>query len=388
MWFFNSPEVVFGDDALSYLDELSGHSAFVVTDANVHRLGFTEMVAAHLRKAGIEVAYFAEVEPEPSLETVFRGAEAIRAFGPDWIIGLGGGSAMDAAKAMWVLYERPDLTPDSISPLVKLGLGQKARLIAIPTTAGTGSEATWALVLTDTTEGRKLGLGSRETMATLAIVDPVFTANLPPCITADTGMDVLTHAVEGYTSLWHNDFSDGLCLKAVQMAFEYLPRVVADGSDREAREKMANAAAIAGLGFGNSMAALAHAMGHALGAVFHQPHGRSVGLFLPYTVEFVANGGASRYADIAYTLRLPRSDDEASAARTLADAIRGLMRQIGQPTSVAEMGVARTDFEAALERLCDFAEMDTQIVISARVPTRDELAALYLYAYEGKPVGF
>jgi alcohol dehydrogenase class IV len=346
------------------------------------------MVAAHLRKAGIEVAYFTGVEPEPSLETVSRGAEAIRAFEPDWIVGLGGGSAMDAAKAMWVLYERPDLTPDSISPLVKLGLGQKARLIAIPTTAGTGSEATWALVLTDTTEGRKLGLGSRETMATLAIVDPVFTANLPPCITADTGMDVLTHAVEGYTSLWRNDFSDGLCLKAVQMVFEYLPRVVADGSDREAREKMANAAAIAGLGFGNSMAALAHAMGHALGAVFHQPHGRSVGLFLPYTVEFVANGGASRYADIAYTLRLPRSDDEASAARTLADAIRGLMRQIGQPTSVAEMGVARTDFEAALERLCDFAEMDTQIVISARVPTRDELAALYLYAYEGKPVGF
>ncbi|MCX6029916.1 MAG: iron-containing alcohol dehydrogenase [Chloroflexi bacterium] len=388
MWFFNSPEIVFGEDALSYLDELSGRRAFIVTDPVLHKLGFTETVAAHLHKAGLEVAYFAEVEPEPSLETVYRGTEAIRAFEPDWIVGLGGGSAMDAAKAMWVLYERPDLTADAISPLEKLGVGKKARLIAIPTTSGTGSETTWAIVLTDTTEGRKLGLGSRETLATLAIVDPSLTAALPPRITADTGIDVLVHAVEGYTSQWRNDFSDGLCLKAAQMVFEYLPRAVADGSDREAREKMANAAAIAGLGFGNSMAALAHAMGHALGAVFHQPHGRCVGLLLPYTIEFVTTGGVSRYADIAHFLRLPCDDDETSSAAALAGAIRDLMQQIGQPVSIAEMGVSRADFDAALERLCDFSEMDTQIVMSARIPERDELVKLYRYAYEGRVVEF
>jgi alcohol dehydrogenase class IV len=387
MWFFNSPEIIFGEDALSYLDQIEGGRAFIVTDPVLHKLGFTETIAGHLRAAGLEVASFTEVEPEPSLQTVYRGAELIRAFEPDWIVGLGGGSAMDAAKAMWALYERPDLTADSIMPLVDLGLGKKARLITIPTTSGTGSEATWAFVLTDTAEGRKLGLGSRETMATLAIVDPALTANLPPRITADTGMDVLTHAVEGYTSLWRNDFSDGLCLKASQMVFEYLPRVVADGRDVEAREKMANAAAIAGLGFGNSMAALAHAMGHSLGAVFHQPHGRCVGMYLPYTIEYVANGGGARYADLAHFLRLP-ADDERAAAAALAGAIRDLMKRLGQPASVAEMGVAAADHEAAIEKLCDFAEMDTQIVMSARIPSRQELASLYRYAFEGKNVDF
>jgi alcohol dehydrogenase class IV len=388
MWFFNSPEIVFGEDALSYLDELSGRRAFIVTDPVLHELGFTEKVAAHLRTAGLEVAHFAEVEPEPSLETVYRGAEALRAFEPDWVVGLGGGSAMDAAKAMWVLYERPDLTADAISPLEKLGVGKKARLIAVPTTSGTGSETTWAIVLTDIAEGRKLGLGSRETLATLAVVDPSLTAALPPRITADTGIDALVHAIEGYTSQWRNDFSDGLCLKAAQLVFEYLPRAVTDGSDREAREKLANAAAIAGLGFGNSMAALAHALGHALGAVFHLPHGRCVGLFLPYTIEFVATGGASRYADIAHLLRLACDDGEAASAAALAGAIRDLMRQIGQPVSIAEMGVSRADFDAALERLCDFSEMDTQIVISARIPEREELVKLYQYAYEGRSVEF
>jgi alcohol dehydrogenase class IV len=388
MWFFNSPEIVFGEDALSYLDELSGRRAFIVTDPVLHELGFTEKVAAHLRTAGLEVAHFAEVEPEPSLETVYRGAEALRAFEPDWVVGLGGGSAMDAAKAMWVLYERPDLTADAISPLEKLGVGKKARLIAVPTTSGTGSETTWAIVLTDIAEGRKLSLGSRETLATLAVVDPSLTAALPPRITADTGIDALVHAIEGYTSQWRNDFSDGLCLKAAQLVFEYLPRAVTDGSDREAREKLANAAAIAGLGFGNSMAALAHALGHALGAVFHLPHGRCVGLFLPYTIEFVATGGASRYADIAHLLRLACDDGEAASAAALAGAIRDLMRQIGQPVSIAEMGVSRADFDAALERLCDFSEMDTQIVISARIPEREELVKLYQYAYEGRSVEF
>ena len=383
MWFFNSPEVVFGPGALSYLDELPGRRALIVTDPTLHALGFTERVAGHLRTAGLEVDHFAEVEPEPSLATVYRGAEAIRAFEPDWIVGLGGGSAMDAAKAMWVLYERPDLQVDEISPMVALGLGARARLITIPTTAGTGAEVTWALVLTDTAEGRKLGLGSRETMATLAVVDPELTTRLPARITADTGLDVLVHAVEGYTGTWYNDFSDGLCLKAAQLVFDYLPRAVADGADAEAREKMANAAAIAGLGFGNAMAALAHAMGHALGAVFHQPHGRCVGLYLPYTIEFVVAGGESRYADIAHALRLP-ADDEATGAATLVEAIRGLMRQIDEPTTVAGMGVSPDDHEAAIERLCDLAEGDTQIVISVRIPARDELAALFRYAYDGR----
>lgn len=387
MWFFNSPEVVYGADALDYLDQLVGRRAFIVTDPRLHALGFTERVAQHLRVAGLETVVFPEVEPEPALETVRRGAALMRAYAPDWIVGLGGGSAMDAAKAMWVLYERPDVDPAAINPLDRLGLGAKARLITIPTTAGTGAEATWALVLTDAAEGRKLALGSRENLATLAIVDPALTAKLPPRLTADTGMDVLTHAIEGYTNNLRNDFCDGLCLKAAQMVFDYLPRAVADGSDIEAREKMANAATIAGLGFGNSMAALAHALGHSLGAVFHQPHGRAVGLYLPYTIEFVAHGGASRYADLAHFLRLPHTD-EATAATALAAAVRGLAREIGQPASVAELGISATDHAAALEKLCDFAEMDTQVVMAPRVPDREEIAQLYRYAYAGKNINF
>ncbi|MGC8782121.1 MAG: iron-containing alcohol dehydrogenase [Anaerolineae bacterium] len=383
MWFFNSPEIVYGEGALDYLDELAGRRAFIVTDPHLHALGFTERVAVHLRRAGLEVTHFAEVEPEPSLETVVRGAEAMRAFEPDWIVGLGGGSAMDAAKAMWALYERPDIAPDAISPLVKLGLGARSRLITIPTTAGTGAEVTWALVLSDRAEGRKLGLGSRETLATLAIVDPALTAAMPPRHTADTGLDALTHAIEGYTSTWRNDFSDGLCLKAIQLVFDYLPRAVADGSDLEAREKMAVAATIAGLGFGNSMAGLAHAMGHAFGAVFHRPHGAAVGLYLPYTIEFIAAAGLGRYADIAYSLRLP-ADDGSAAATALVGAIRELMRRIGAATTAAEMGIAADEHEAALERLCDLAEGDTQIVTSPRVPEREELAALFRAAHEGK----
>jgi alcohol dehydrogenase class IV len=387
VWFFNSPEIIFGEDALDYLDNLPGRRAFIVTDPVLHDLGFTELVAKHLREAGMEVGYFAEVESEPSLQTVERGAGAIRQFEPDWIVGLGGGSAMDAAKAMWSRYERPDIPADGIMPLIDLGLGAKARLITIPTTAGTGSEMTWQIVLTDTEAGRKLGLGSRETQARLAIVDPALSTSLPPRITADTGIDALSHAIEAYSSLWHNDFSDGLCLKAAQMVLEYLPRAIADGSDTEAREKMATAAAVAGLGFANSMAALAHAMGHALGAVFHIPHGRCVGVFLPFTIMYVATSGSGRYADIAYFLHLP-CDDEVTAGAALADAIFRLMRQIGQPVTISEMGISSEAYEEAMENLCDLAEQDTQIVMSARIPTREELAELYRCTYEGRSVAF
>ncbi len=388
MWFFNSPEIVYGAGALSYLEELEGRRAFIVTDPTIARLGFPEQVQLRLEKAGIESTVFAEVEPEPSLETVRRGAQAMAAFAPDWIIGLGGGSSMDAAKAMWILYERPDIAPDAISPLERLGLRKKARLICIPTTAGTGSEVTWAIVLTDRAEGRKLGLGTREVVPDLAIVDPEFTMHLPRDITAATGMDVLTHAVEGFSSTWANDFTDGLCLQATRMVFEYLPRATARGAeDLEAREKMANAAAIAGLGFGNSMAALAHAMGHSAGALFHIHHGRVVGLFLPYTIEYTANGDVGRYRDLARVLDLPAAD-ERTAAMSLARAVRDLARRLGEPLSLQEAGVSQQVFEDNLDRLCDFAEADPTIVTARRVPTRDELARLFQYAYRGQPVDF
>jgi alcohol dehydrogenase class IV len=388
MWFFRSPEIVFGEGALDHLAELQGHKALIVTDQNIARLGFVEMVQARLAEAGIESTVFAEVEPEPSLQTVQRAAQEALIYGPDWIVGLGGGSCMDAAKATWFLYERPDLDLGRLTPFETLGLRAKARIVAIPTTSGTGSEATIAAVLTDREEGRKVALASGELVPDIAIVDPIFVMGLPPRITADTGMDVLTHAVEGYTSHWHNDFSDGLCLKAIQLVFEYLPRACGSGAnDPEVREKMHNAAAIAGLGFGNSMCALAHAMGHALGAAFHVPHGRAVGLFLPFTIEFTANWGEGRYGEVARFLGLP-AKDEAQAAASLVAAIQQLSEQIGQPTSVRELGISFESYAEAMAHLTDNTEADTQIVCAARVPDSEELERLFHCAFEGKSVDF
>jgi alcohol dehydrogenase class IV len=387
MWFFTSPQIVFGEGALSYLAQIRGTRALIVTDAQMVRLGFVDLVKEQLAQANIQARVFDEVEPEPTLDTVQRGAARAREYAPDWIIGLGGGSPMDAAKAIWALYERPDLAPDAINPIEYLGLGKRAHLIEISTTSGTGAEVTWATVLSDPKENRKLGLGSRETLATIAIVDPIFAMKMPPRLTADTGLDALTHAIEGYTSNWHNDFSDGMCLKAVDLVFKFLPRAYADGNDAEAREKMHNAAAIAGLGFINSLTALAHAMGHAFGGAFHVPHGRAVSLFLPYTMEFAANGGNARYADIARFIGLDGLGEEQLTRRLIA-AVRDLENGLQSNTNIASLGIAREDFARAIPTLLDHAENDTSITANSRVPERAELEKIFWCAYEGKHVDF
>lgn len=294
---------------------------------------------------------------------------------------------MDAAKAIWVLYERPDLQPGEINPLITLGLRKKARLITIPTTSGTGAEVTWGIVLTDNASRRKLGLGNRENVPDLAIVDPALAAGMPPQLTADTGLDALTHAVEGYTCAWHTDLSDGMCLAAARLVLNYLPRAVVDGSDLEARERLHNAAACAGLGFGNAMASMAHAMGHVLGATFHLPHGRAVALCLPYTIEFSARTDPKRFADLAAFLGVCESDPQA-AAQGFAARIRGLCRQVGAPTSLAEAGVQWEDFEAQFEKLVDDAFNDTQMLTAVRSPSYEELEQLFRCVYEGKRVDY
>ncbi|MCC6190743.1 MAG: iron-containing alcohol dehydrogenase [Anaerolineales bacterium] len=387
MWHFSSPQIVFGPDALTHLAQLAGRQAFVVTDPTLLRLGPVERVQEQLAAASIPAEVFAEVEPDPCLETVRRCAAAMTAAGPDWIIGLGGGSCLDVSKAAWLLYERPDVDPAAINPFDTFGLRRRARLIAIPTTSGTGSEATWAVVLTDCAAGRKLALGARELQPDLAIVDPSLVKSLPAGLTADTGLDALTHAIEGYACTWHNDFADGLCLKAIQLIFEYLPRAYADGADETAREHMHNAATIAGLGFGNSMTALAHAMGHALGAHFHVPHGRAVSLCLPYTMQFAAQPGGSRYHEIARFLHLPAAGEQEGAA-SLISAVRALRASLAEPASIAGFGVGAGDFRAALPALVADAELDTDIVTSARVPTSAELRRLFEYAYAGRDVDF
>ncbi|NLS75669.1 MAG: iron-containing alcohol dehydrogenase [Chloroflexi bacterium] len=387
MWYFVSPKIAFGDGALETLDELKGRRALIVTDTSLVRLGLVGKVAAHLDKAGLSYRIFDAVQPDPDLVTVQAGAQLAQDESPDWIIGLGGGSCLDAAKAIWILYERPDLDPAEINPFIELGLRKKARLITIPTTSGTGAEVTWAIVLTDTQARRKLGLGNRENVADIAIVDPELVAGLPPRLTASTGLDALTHAIEGYTCTWHNDLTDGLCLQAAKLVMRYLPRAVADGADREARERMHNAATMAGLGFGNALASLAHATGHSLGAILHVPHGQAVGLCLPYTIEYIGAEASERFAEMAAFLGVAPLDD-AEAAPKLARRVRELCQTVGAPTSLADLGVVRDRFEGELEALVEGAFSDGTMLTTARSPSYQELELIYRYMYEGKPIDF
>jgi alcohol dehydrogenase class IV len=384
MWFFSSPQIVFGDDALDYIEELRGERAFIVTDRVLAGLGYAEDIRRRFEDAGMETAIFDEVEPEPSLQTVKRGARIMADFEPDWVVGLGGGSCMDGAKAMWALYERPDMEPDEISPLVPLGIRQKARLVTIPTTSGTGSECTWMIVISDADAHRKLVLGSRELIADYALVDPAMVQRMPARLAADTGMDALAQAIESYTSTWRNEFADGLCLQATRMIFSSLRESVA--GDEDARAYMHLASSISGLAMSNAQASTSHALGHPLGAFFKIPHGRAVGMFLPYTMEFSLPVSGERYADLARFVGLPGADG-ADGARCLIDAVRDLMHDIGQPLSAAELGIDREAYMAAIPGMIQSGENDAA-ASSPRVPTVQEFADLFRYAYEGRPVDF
>jgi alcohol dehydrogenase class IV len=389
MWYFRSPEIVFGEDALDHLSTLSGERAFIVTDQVMVDLGFDQLVGQHLQQAGLAYNIFSQVAQEPTLTTILDGVAQLTDSQADWIIGLGGGSVMDAAKAMWVLYENPGFDLTEVHPFAELILRQKARLITIPTTSGTGSECTWAFVLTDPSENRKLGLGTPKILPDIAIVDPIFPQKMPPQLTADTAFDALTQAIEGYTASLHNDFSDGLCLKAIQLLFDHLPQAVADGQNLTAREKVHNAATLAGLGFGNAMAALAHSMGHSFGALFNVPHGRAVGLFLPYSIQYTTCGPApTRYHHISRWLGLP-AQTPTQGSESLVTAIRQLAAQVNQPLTIpATLPLSPADFEAALPQLIFNTEADSVIAMSSRIPTATEIENLFRCAYHGQDVNF
>lgn len=389
MWYFVAPEVVFGQDALSHLAELTARSAFIVTDKNIIALGLVDKVKDQLGLAGTPIAdIFDEVESDPSLQTVRKGAAMIAQCEPDLIVAVGGGSVMDAAKAIRVQYERPDLSCEEINPFMgDMGLGGKCRLVCVSTTSGAGAEATFAVVLTDTEDCRKLSLINRQVVPDIAIVDPEMARGMPAQITADTGMDVLCHAIEGYTCAWKNDFSDGLCIKAIQLVFRYLPRAFRDGDDMEARERMHNAACLAGIGFINALSAMAHAVGHSLGAVFHAPHGRAVGLFLPYTVEFIGEAGEEHFQEIADAIRLPVPGGQTAAA-VLAGRVRQLSREVGQPLSIRELGIPLDRFDDAMEKLIDNVMADGSLIVSPRIPGVAETERFFRYAYEGRAIDF
>jgi len=390
MWNFACPLIVYGDCALEYLAQVQGKKAFIVTDKNIVKLGLTKLVTDQLDAVSIKWEMFDEIEPEPSLTTIKKGGVAVGKYQPDWVIGLGGGSCMDAAKAIIILLVRPDLEPDAIIASDTYNFRAKARLMAIPTTSGTGAEATWAIVLTDTANDRKLGLGTTECMPDVAILDPVMVAGMPPQITADTGMDVLTHAIEGYVSTWGTSITDGPGLIATRQALEYLPKAYKNGNDLDARTEMMYAAILGGMSFGNSMAGLGHSTGHALGAIFHITHGRTVGLFLPYTMEYLINGSeetTAKYAEIARFCRVASGSDK-ECAKALVAKVRALAKEIGQPTSVKDCGVDKAKYDESIPGLIDRALNEVMTMTVTRVPGEEDLEKIFRYAYEGKSIDF
>ncbi len=390
VWWFAVPKIVFGDDALSELEQLVGKRALIITDKVINELGFAEKVSDLLCSNQWAAAIWDGAVPDPKVSTVKEAAGALKAFGADWIIAVGGGSVMDTAKAAWVLYEKPDVELQALTPFDELGLRAKARLICIPTTTGTGSEATKAIVIRDDETGRKFATINPELTPDIAILDPEFVVGLPKELTAYTGMDALTHAIEGYVSVWKNDFSDGSSLQAVKMVFEWLPKSMEDLTDLEAREKMLVAACLAGMSFGNSQVALAHSLGHSMGSVLRTHHGLSVGMALPYTIEFnctESEEAASQYSELASLIGIREKDDVATSMK-FAEVIRELMTKIGSPTSFKEAGVKKKDFKAGLEKLVEFAMMDSSLTMNPRNTDSNEIRKLYEYMFDGKRVDF
>jgi len=387
MWWFQSPKIAFGEDSLEALKELEGKRAYIVTDKVIRSLGYVDIVSKYLNEAGFNVEVFDEVKPEPSIEDIIVGAERLSIFSPDWIIGLGGGSCMDTAKAMWVLYERPDIKLADISPLLKLGLRKKARLVCIPTTSGTGSDASWVMVITDESQHFKMELASRELYPDISIVDPKLTLSMPKKLAAYTAIDALINAIEAYVLQWKNDFSDALAIKAAQLIFKYFLRVYKIKEDEEAREKMHNAATMAGLAYSNSQVGVAHSLGHAFGAVFKIPHGLATGVFLPYSIEFNAKESAERYWELAEAIGIKAESAEEAVVKLVA-AVKELMKKVELPLSIKEMGIKWEDYLSKLDDLVMKAEMSTCNFVNPRVPTSEDLKRLFIYAFEGRSVDF
>ncbi|TFF84654.1 iron-containing alcohol dehydrogenase [Candidatus Thorarchaeota archaeon] len=390
VWWFTVPRVVFGEDALSEVELLQGNKAFIVTDKIVNQLGLAEKVCRALTEQKWSAAIWDGTEPDPKVSTVKQAANAMKHFGADTIIAVGGGSVMDTAKAAWVLYENPSIDLPALSPFDKIGLREKAKLICIPTTAGTGSEATKAIVIREDETGRKFATSNDELFPDMAILDPQFVVGLPKELTAYTGLDALTHAVEGYVSVWKNDFSDGCSLNAVKLIFEWLPKSVGHLENLEYREKMQVAACMAGMSFANSQVALAHSLGHSMGSVLRTHHGLTVGMMLPYTIEYNAQENkevALYYSELGSLVGVKGRAGRAKAMR-FAQAVRDLMEEIGAPRSLKEAKIKKADFKKGLAKMVEFAMMDSSITMNPRNIDSAGIEKMYEYAYSGKTIDF
>ena len=406
-WFKIPSKIYFERDSIEYLHQMKEiHKAIIVTDRSMVQLGYVDKITDQLKLNRNEIQYqlFCDVEPDPSIQTVRKGVELMRSFEPDTIIALGGGSSMDCAKGMWLFYENPDVDFNDLKQKFMdirkrafryPALGKKALLVCIPTTSGTGSEVTPFAVITDKEEHKKYPLTDYSLTPNVAIIDPTFTYGLPPKIVADTGMDVLTHATEAYVSTLANDFTDGLCIQAIKMVFQYLERSYKNGADDvEAKEKMHNASCLAGMAFANAFLGMNHSMAHKVGGEFHVPHGRANAILLPFTIRY--NGtqpeklstwpkynyykAAERYAELARLLGLP-AKTTAEGVESYAKACGELGMKLGIQMNFKSQGIDEKEWMNAVEKLAYLAYEDQCSPANPRVPMVEDMKKILTEAY-------
>ena len=379
-------DIYYGRDALDELKNLKGSKAIVVVGGgSMKRFGFLDKVIANLQAAGMETCLFEGVEPDPSVETVMKGAQMMREFGPDWIVSIGGGSPIDAAKAMWVFYEYPDVKfEDLLTPFSFPTLRTKAKFVAIPSTSGTATEVTAFSVITDYQKGIKYPLADFNITPDVAIVDPALAETMPQKLTAHTGMDALTHAIEAYVSTAATPFTDPLALKAIQMVVQYLPASY-EGC-MNAREQMHYAQCLAGMAFSNALLGIVHSMAHKTGAAFstgHIPHGCANAIYLPYVIQYNAKDmrAAKRYEDIANALGL-------DGVPALCAKIDEFNKRMGIPKTLKEFGVEEAEFKSKLSDIAKNAIGDACTGSNPRIPTQEEMEKLFTAIYYGDKIDF
>ena len=375
-------DVYYGKGTLEVLKTLKGKKAIVVVGGgSMKRFGFLDKAVDYLKEAGMEVQLFENVEPDPSVETVMRGAKAMQEFEPDWIVAMGGGSPIDAAKAMWAFYEYPETTfEDLITPFNFPELRQKAKFAAIPSTS----------VITDYEKGIKYPLADFNITPDVAIVDPVIAETMPEKLTAHTGMDALTHAIEAYVSTLNGPFTDPLAIKAIQMVFEYLP--ASYQKDMSAREQMHYAQCLAGMAFSNALLGIVHSMAHKTGAAFstgHIPHGCANAIYLPYVIQYNAKDETAkkRYADIAKEVGLTGANDD-ELVKALCDKIDAYNVKLSIPKTLKEFGIEEKEFKEKVAAIAELAVGDACTGSNPRAITPAEMEKLLNCTYYGTEVDF
>ncbi|PRR82738.1 NADPH-dependent butanol dehydrogenase [Clostridium vincentii] len=380
-------DIYYGKGSMEQLKNLKGHKAMLVLGGgSMRKFGFVDKALGYLGEAGIEVKIIEGIEPDPSVETVLKGAEQMVEFNPDWIIAMGGGSPIDAAKAMWVFYEHPELTFDDIkNPFTIPELRSKAKFLAIPSTSGTAIEVTAFSVITDYKTEIKYPLADFNITPDIAIVDPELAETMPQKLTAHTGVDALTHAIEAYVSTMHSPFTDPSALKAIQMVKEYL--IKSYNGDVEAREQMHYGQCLAGMAFSNALLGICHSMAHKTGAVFHIPHGCANAIYLPHVIRFNMKISLDRYAQISKQLGLSGNNDE-ELVESLISMIKDLNKEMGIAASLKEYGIDENEFNSKLDLISERTILDACTGCNPREVNKDQMKKIFQCVYYGNKIDF